>query len=72
MEELEHALKKYNMGDEKTIREIIAEVDTDNVCFFLLSSLSFSKYTFFVYHFPERGKKKKKKKKKKTVDYRFN
>ncbi|XP_062146042.1 calcium-dependent protein kinase 1-like [Alnus glutinosa] len=30
MEELEHALKKYNMGDEKTIREIIAEVDTDN------------------------------------------
>jgi hypothetical protein len=59
MEELEHALKKYNMGDEKTIREIIAEVDTDNVCFFLLSSLSFSKYTFFVYHFPERGKKKK-------------
>jgi hypothetical protein len=43
MEELEHALKKYNMGDEKTIREIIAEVDTDNVCFFLLSSLSFSK-----------------------------
>lgn len=31
MEELEHALKKYNMGDEKTIEEIIAEVDTDNV-----------------------------------------
>lgn len=31
MEELEHALKKYNMGDEKTIKEIIAEVDTDNV-----------------------------------------
>lgn len=30
MEELEQALKKYNMGDEKTIREIIAEVDTDN------------------------------------------
>lgn len=30
-EELEQALKKYNMGDEKTIREIIAEVDTDNV-----------------------------------------
>ncbi|XP_048501148.1 calcium-dependent protein kinase 15 isoform X2 [Beta vulgaris subsp. vulgaris] len=29
-EELEQALKKYNMGDEKTIREIIAEVDTDN------------------------------------------
>jgi len=31
MEELESALKKYNMGDEKTIKEIIAEVDTDNV-----------------------------------------
>ncbi|TYJ06719.1 hypothetical protein E1A91_A12G254200v1 [Gossypium mustelinum] len=29
MEELEQALKKYNMGDEKTIKEIIAEVDTD-------------------------------------------
>ena len=32
VEELEHALKKYNMGDEKTIKEIIAEVDTDHVC----------------------------------------
>ncbi|MTV29027.1 EF-hand domain-containing protein, partial [Nitriliruptoraceae bacterium ZYF776] len=30
VEELEHALKKYNMGDEKTIKEIISEVDTDN------------------------------------------
>ncbi|KAL9253512.1 Calcium-dependent protein kinase 1-like protein [Drosera capensis] len=30
MEELAQALKKYNMGDEKTIREIIKEVDTDN------------------------------------------
>ncbi|WVZ10921.1 hypothetical protein V8G54_015451 [Vigna mungo] len=30
MEELESALKKYNMGDEKTIKEIISEVDTDN------------------------------------------
>ncbi|XP_050379172.1 calcium-dependent protein kinase 1 [Argentina anserina] len=29
MEELEQALKKYNMGDEQTIKEIIAEVDTD-------------------------------------------
>uniref|UniRef100_A0A1D1YLK3 non-specific serine/threonine protein kinase n=1 Tax=Anthurium amnicola TaxID=1678845 RepID=A0A1D1YLK3_9ARAE len=29
-EELEQALKKYNMGDENTIKEIIAEVDTDN------------------------------------------
>lgn len=31
MEELESALKKYNMGDEETIKEIISEVDTDNV-----------------------------------------
>ncbi|CAK9141956.1 unnamed protein product [Ilex paraguariensis] len=30
MDELEHALKNYNMGDEKTIKEIIAEVDTDH------------------------------------------
>ncbi|KAK7406078.1 hypothetical protein VNO78_07695 [Psophocarpus tetragonolobus] len=30
MEELESALKKYNMGDDKTIKEIITEVDTDN------------------------------------------
>lgn len=43
MEELESALKKYNMGDEKTIKEIIAEVDTDNVCFFFL--------LYSVYHF---------------------
>ncbi|GAA0162773.1 non-receptor serine/threonine protein kinase [Lithospermum erythrorhizon] len=30
MEELEQALTKYNMGDAKTVKEIIAEVDTDN------------------------------------------
>ncbi|KAG8661858.1 calcium-dependent protein kinase 1 [Manihot esculenta] len=29
IEELEHALKKYKMGDAKTIKEIIVEVDTD-------------------------------------------
>ncbi|CAL5433890.1 unnamed protein product [Camellia sinensis] len=29
-EELKHALKKYNTGDKKTIKEIIAEVDIDN------------------------------------------
>jgi calcium-dependent protein kinase len=28
---LEEALKKYDMGDDKTIKEIIAEVDTDHV-----------------------------------------
>ena len=31
VEELEQALKQYNMGDAKTIKEILAEVDTDNV-----------------------------------------
>ena len=31
MEELEQALMKYNMGDARTIKEIIAEVDTDHV-----------------------------------------
>ncbi|XP_072967028.1 calcium-dependent protein kinase 1-like [Typha angustifolia] len=30
VDELEQALKKYDMGDEKTIKEIIAEVDTDH------------------------------------------
>ncbi|XP_052170561.1 calcium-dependent protein kinase 15-like [Diospyros lotus] len=30
MEELEHALKKYNMGDENTIKEIIEDIDTDH------------------------------------------
>ncbi|KAL3635642.1 Mitogen-activated protein kinase cpk1 [Castilleja foliolosa] len=29
IDELEHALKEYNMGDAKTIKEILAEVDTD-------------------------------------------
>lgn len=30
-DELEAAMKEYGMGDEDTIREIISEVDTDNV-----------------------------------------
>lgn len=30
VEELEQALTKYNMGDARTIKEIIAEVDTDH------------------------------------------
>lgn len=30
VEELENALTKYNMGDARTIKEIIAEVDTDH------------------------------------------
>lgn len=29
-DELESAMKKYGMGDEATIKEIISEVDTDN------------------------------------------
>ena len=29
-DELESAMKEYGMGDEATIKEIIAEVDTDN------------------------------------------
>ncbi|KAJ7560118.1 hypothetical protein O6H91_04G114200 [Diphasiastrum complanatum] len=31
MEELEKALVKYGMGDENTVKDIIKEVDTDNV-----------------------------------------
>ncbi|KAL6992831.1 Calcium-dependent protein kinase 2 [Sarracenia purpurea var. burkii] len=31
MDELETAMKEYGMGDDATIREIISEVDTDNV-----------------------------------------
>ncbi|KAK4435424.1 Calcium-dependent protein kinase [Sesamum alatum] len=30
MEELEHALNEYNMGDAKMMKEILAEVDTDH------------------------------------------
>lgn len=30
-DELEKAMKEYGMGDEATIRDIISEVDTDNV-----------------------------------------
>lgn len=36
-DELETAMKDYGMGDEATIREIISEVDTDNVSRFLFS-----------------------------------
>lgn len=47
MEELEHALKKYNMGDAKTIKEIIAEVDIDNVCCLFSSFSSFYTNSLF-------------------------
>lgn len=30
-DELESAMKEYGMGDEASIKEIISEVDTDNV-----------------------------------------
>jgi hypothetical protein len=34
VDELKEALKKYDMGDDKIIKEIIAEVDTDHVSIF--------------------------------------
>jgi len=43
MEELEQALTKYNMGDARTIKEIIAEVDTDHVS---LPTLGFAFHIF--------------------------
>ena len=30
-DELESAMKEYGMGDEASIKEVISEVDTDNV-----------------------------------------
>lgn len=37
MDELESAMKEYGMGDdEASIKEVIAEVDTDNVSYFSL------------------------------------
>lgn len=48
MDELEQALKKYNMGDEKTIKEIIAEVDTDHVCFLLAWIFPYPSYFHFL------------------------
>lgn len=33
-DELETAMKDYGMGDEASIKEIISEVDTDNVSWF--------------------------------------
>lgn len=32
-DELESAMKEYGMGDEESIREVISEVDTDNVSY---------------------------------------
>lgn len=38
MDELESAMKEYGMGDQASIKEVIAEVDTDNVSSVLLST----------------------------------
>ena len=35
VDELEQALKKYGIGDNKKIKEIIVEVDTDHVSRYL-------------------------------------
>lgn len=52
MEELEQALKQYNMGDSKTIKEILAEVDTDNVkLLFLLSGIAHFHITNFLVYY---------------------
>lgn len=47
-DELEAAMKEYGMGDEASIKEIISEVDTDNVsCFsFKHLELSFKDYWY--------------------------
>lgn len=38
MDELQQSLKKYNMSDEKSIKDILTEVDSDLVSFLLISS----------------------------------
>ena len=50
MEELEQAMKKYNMGDDKSIKEIIAEVDTDRVCLYVIF-IWFGLFIYGHYHF---------------------
>ena len=42
-DELESAMKEYGMGDDATIKDIISEVDTDNVSWF-----EFHFFMFFV------------------------
>lgn len=54
-EELESALKKYNMGDEKTIKEIIAEVDTDHVCCFLFIFFLVAYICLYIVSFMKNG-----------------
>lgn len=50
MEELEQAMKKYNMGDDKSIKEIIAEVDTDRVCI-TLHYLVLVHFIYLLWHY---------------------
>lgn len=41
-QELETAMKEYNMGDDAMIKEIISEVDADNVSLiYLITNLEF-------------------------------
>lgn len=58
-QELETAMKEYNMGDDDMIKEIISEVDADNVSQIIsiyeipniinfMIFLKFSSYFFFV------------------------
>ena len=48
-DELESALIEHEMGDTSTIKEIISEVDTDNVSYSVFTPLSFQ--LCFVYSF---------------------
>ena len=52
VDELEDALTKHNMGDEATIRDIIAEVDTDRVSYIYETNSRFGMihYSFFCYY----------------------
>ena len=40
-DELETAMKEYGIGDEGSIREIISEVDTDNVSYLSMDMFCF-------------------------------
>lgn len=53
-DELETAMKKYGMGDEGSIKEIISEVDADNVSSLSLYkklNLNLIKFIFLFYFF---------------------
>lgn len=50
-DELESAMKEYVMGDDDTIKEIISEVDTDNVSqpLTLQMQLNFLHYHYYLH-----------------------